>query len=359
MINVGYWMTRVREIAEVGGDCISEINEVRAVASIPLVNQAYYANKIFTGPAKTIRYFKNADDIRNVFLTIKDDMDVLHIRGNEPFHAIRPYTSSPIIFFGSPMDEKAYAECQAVEVFAPCWRQWLIEDYNIPPEKIFTIPQAVDLNVFRPMDVAELKKQYGCSHILGYVGSTQETYLRVDLNRYFGAILDRYPDTLFMICTQSMEKNKYLRFCQRVLDRVLIHNVPWDDIPKYYNMFDVCLCLGTAPYAGNMKEVEAQACGTPVIAFNLENRQYRMWMGHPGLVDIENLPDYMLRKNPKLRMENPDYNMTDLINRTLAFMDNEQLRKDTIAKQLENVQRFSIENVGKMIEDMYHKIGVL
>jgi len=347
MLNVNYWMTNVKHISDYGGDCISEIMEMRACQSIPLVNELYYNTEPFhIYPAKT--YYPNKEATGDAWEEVKNNVDVLHIRGIDPFRTIRPRTNKPIIYFGSPLEKDAFEQSDAVEVFAPCWKQWLVEDYAVPEDKIYVIPQAVDTDVFKKMDARSLRDRYDCDILLGYVGSTQQTYLRVYLNKLMKRLLKHNPRTHLVILTYELQKNKYLLFDDATMGHVSVHSVPHDEIPMWYNAFDIVLCLGTAPYAGNMKEVECQACECPTVAFNLDNRRYRFGEDYPYLAKI--------KKFKGLRMENPDYNETDLVRKITYLMDNPKER-DLIGKRNRvQAEKFSIRNVGKMIMKMYGEI---
>lgn len=332
-------------VSEYGGDAISELNEMYACRTIPVVNTVYFGGT----PLKTSdekRYFKNYEEMVENFKALEPELDIIHVRGIEPFRAFRPLTKKPIIYFGSPLEQDAFDTADAVEVFAPCWKAWLERDYHIPKERVFTIPQAIDLDMFRPgLDASGLRADLGGNPILGYVGSTQETYMRVDLENMVRRLLPSYPDLKLVILTQSVERNKFMKFSDEVEKHIIIRNVPHTDIPRYYNAFDVTLCLGSAPYAGNLKEIECQACGSPAVAFNVENRQYRFGYNYPYLSSINYLQG--------LRMDYEGYDKADLVKKIVALLRNPEERKRVGLRNRENVKRFSMENVGRMLEELY------
>lgn len=357
MINVNYWMTNVKQISQYGGDCISEIMEMKACESIPYVNKLYYNTEpLKVYPQKS--HYPNKQATADAFQTIKKEVDVVHVRGIDPFRSIRPLTNKPIIYFGSPLEPDAFKKADAIEVFAPSWKQWMIDGYQATDgtthkadgDKIYTIPQAIDTDRFKKMNADKIRDLYDCDVLLGYVGSTQQTYLRVYLNKLMKKLIKHNKKTRLVILTYSLEKNNYLLFDKETLKHVTVHSVDHTEIPLWYNAFDITLCLGTAPFAGNMKEVECQACESPTVAFDMPNRRYRFGE------DYQHLAKMKKKKKTDPPMMNPEYIEADLVRKIEYLMDNPGEHNKIGKRNRIQAEKFSVKNVGRMIMKMYGDI---
>lgn len=355
MINSNFWMARVKDISEHGGDCISELSVMKACKTIPLVNQVYF-NNYQVRLSKEKAFYKNVNEIRDAYRSIDSEVDMIHCRGIEPFEVIRKETDKPIVFFGGTtekepskagikIDRDRMLKADAVEVFSPSWRDWIIKDYKVPKAKVHVIPQAVDHNVFKPLDAQAIRDRYDCDILLGYVGSTQETYLRVDMNKLMNRLIRHNKSVMLVIMTYDLQRNKYMVLDREVLPHVMVHSVPHDEMPMYYNAFDITLCLGSAPYAGNMKELECQACGSPTVAFDMPNRRHRFGAKYPYLSKMN--------KFKGLRMLDKSYSEDDLVDKITYLMDNPSERKKIGKKMVRNSKKFSYKAVGRKIMKMY------
>jgi len=355
MINSSFWMTRVKDLSAYGGDCISEYSVMKATQTIPLVNQVYF-NNYQLKLSKEKAYYKNIDEIREAYRDIDSEVDVIHCRGIDPFEVIRKETDKPITFFGGitekepskagkKVDRDRMMRADAVDVFSPSWKDWIVKDYKVPEDRVHVIPQAVDHTKFKPLDAQAIRDRYDCDILLGYVGSTQETYLRVEMNTLLNKLIRHNKSVMLVIMTYDLHKNKFMMLDREVLPHVMVHSVDHDEMPLYYNAFDITLCLGSAPYAGNMKELECQACGSPTVAFDMPNRRHRFGDDYPYLSKM--------KKFQGLRMLEKSYDEKDLVDKITYLMDNESERKNIGKKMVEHSKKFSYKAVGKEIMKMY------
>ncbi len=116
--------------------------------------------------------------------------------------------------------------------------------------------------------------------IIGYVGRFDKNKNILNLLDIYSALLDRIPNLEFYLIGSGKSggiENKYQRLVLKKIDKInrqngkitylgYVHN---DQLPKFYNLFDLFISLPVHTEAFGMTFVEALACKTLAIGTNL------------------------------------------------------------------------------------------
>ncbi len=176
------------------------------------------------------------------------------------------------------------------------------------PAKIVRLQPGVDLNIFRPTQVAEFKgikknrkikllfigrlmKEKGILEILRKFAKLSKTYANIEL-----VVADRGPLASVVERFVATHKNAYY------LGRI----DPYSDMPKLYSLCDIYLhySIGSPTWVEQygFTPIEAMACGLPVVG--LDRGSVKEVVGDGGLVVKAAKYDTILEKlikSPKLR----------------------------------------------------------
>ena len=153
-------------------------------------------------------------------------------------------------------------------------KEYYTRRYRIPQEKATVINNGVDLEIFRPMDKQQSRRQLGIPEgpaLLGFVGSLAPWQGVNDAIRAMKILRERSVLCRLLIVGQGTEEAR-LRALVRELelsDRVIFAGaVHLEVVPVYISACDICLIpkrnltSGVSP----LKLYEYMACARPIIA---------------------------------------------------------------------------------------------
>lgn len=133
-------------------------------------------------------------------------------------------------------------------------KEYLIKRYFYLKNKIVVIPNGINIDIFRPIDIS---REYD----IGYVGG------RLDKDKNLLNLLRAAVDTEWRICFigRGREKEELQKFAQENnIQLSIIDPVPNYQLPNWYNKFKIFVFPSL--HEGNPKVLlEAMACGRPVI----------------------------------------------------------------------------------------------
>ena len=177
-------------------------------------------------------------------------------------------------------EARVIAEANAIVASAPDEREWLIDLYAAHPERIHVIPPGVDHATFRPGDREAAKADLGLSgkQVLLFVGRLQplkgaDTAIEALEHLIAWGRLRKEEATLVIVGGASgvagaAEPARLQRLAEDLGLASVVRFVaaqPHRKLPGYYKAADVCLVPSHAESFG-LVALEAQACGTPVVA---------------------------------------------------------------------------------------------
>lgn len=171
--------------------------------------------------------------------------------------------------FGEMMVKKTIAHSQAVTGIAEIFR----EQYTIPNEKFYLIPNGVNTDLFKNVN-STIKNELDLDNftVLGYVGVLREW---VDLSRIYHVLQKTNDAKLLVVGQEGLFKENKSRVKELGIENKVIFTgtIPYDKVPEYIVAMDICLI----PFRNNeisqnavpLKLFEYMACGKPVISSRL------------------------------------------------------------------------------------------
>ena len=145
--------------------------------------------------------------------------------------------------------------------------------YHIDQDKVSVIPAGVDLELFKPMDRVEAKKELGWNgtYTVLYVGRIEplkgiglivEALAQMEIGRNARLMVVGGKPGLDPHLDELKALSKRLGVDERV---TFTGSVDQKELPKYYNAADVFV-LPSYYESFGLSALEAMACGTPVVA---------------------------------------------------------------------------------------------
>jgi glycosyltransferase involved in cell wall biosynthesis len=149
--------------------------------------------------------------------------------------------------------------------------------YGIPGEKVFVIESGTNADHCRPLDPGECRRKFGmdpdqpCVTFIGVLYKHQGIDSLIDAAPL---ILEKYPETLFLIGGDGPTKNAWIEKAEAAgLSGAFrfMGVIPYERLPEFINTATVC----AAPFSGNrgeaspLKVFDYMACGKPVVASDI------------------------------------------------------------------------------------------
>lgn len=150
-------------------------------------------------------------------------------------------------------------------------RRELMADFGIDPEKIRTLIDGVDIEVFKPGSRQQARQELGIAldaRVIVYLGLFNQ-YQGLDLLLEALAIVrDRLPDAHFLL--MGFPDEEYRRKAARMgLDDIVTFTgrVPYGSAPLFLSAGDLAVSPKLARTEANGKLFNYMACGLPTVAF--------------------------------------------------------------------------------------------
>jgi len=208
------------------------------------------------------------------------------------------------------------------------------KQYKVPEEKLVVIPNGVNINKFKPMNVEDLREKWNLSDekVIVSVGAISKQKGFHLLVKVLPEILKEYSVKLFIIGSgKYLQKLKIMAEKLNVYDSIIFAGkVPEGDLIKYYNLADF-FAFPTLRWEGlPYVVIEAMACGKPVVASGIG--------GIPTAVEHEK-DGFLIKPN----------DLKDLKDKIIMLLEDEKLAK-RLGKNARKkvVEKFSLD---RMVED--------
>ena len=165
------------------------------------------------------------------------------------------------------------SKADRIIVVTPNLKDVLQSEYGIEPDRITVIQNGANTNLFKPMDVIQVRDELNlrqeCSYIcfVGTLVQWQGIEYRI---RSTPAVLGECPQTRLLIVGDGKMKQELMNLAEQVgvLDKtIFVGMVPYNRVPLYMNASDVCIVPKTGLRSGYspLKLCEYLACGKPVV----------------------------------------------------------------------------------------------
>jgi D-inositol-3-phosphate glycosyltransferase len=192
--------------------------------------------------------------------------------------------------------------CQRIIASTEKERGYLGQYYGVPPEKITVIPCGVNLDLFRPVDKTESRKELGLGSgkIILFAGRVERLKGVSNLVRSVPLLNGLKPELIIAgedgnrpgEISQLKNEAAELGISSRVTFTGL---VKYSKLPYYYNAADVCVFPSYYESFG-LVPLESLACGTPVIATDVGDLRSIIRDGENGYILGDNQPQHLAEK---------------------------------------------------------------
>lgn len=213
--------------------------------------------------------------------------------------------------------------------------------YGVPEEKIITIPNGIDTNIFKPMNTDDLRTKLKLSEkIILSVG-------RIEKQKGYHLLLKTLPDIAknYDVNLVIVGTGPYLPNLKKIAAKLDISNkvvftgrVSDEDLPRYYNLADI-FAFPTLRIEGLPLVIpEAMACEKPTIASRIGGISTVIEDGKDGFLITPG-------------------NLKDLKNKILTLLRDERLASK-IAKRARRkvVERFSVDTMVENTIKVYEEV---
>jgi colanic acid biosynthesis glycosyl transferase WcaI len=167
-----------------------------------------------------------------------------------------------------------YRSCDRLVVVTPAFREYLIEHWRVPAEKIFVVENGVETSLFSSLtsNVA-LRHELGTEEkfVVSYIGTIGNAHGLETLVEAAALLCERAPEVLFLLVGEGAEKERIKSLARaRGLTNVrFVGQQPREKIPAYISASDACLVLLKKAELFKTvlptKMLEFMACARPVI----------------------------------------------------------------------------------------------
>jgi glycosyltransferase involved in cell wall biosynthesis len=170
-----------------------------------------------------------------------------------------------------------YRKARLINVLTPAFRDTLVEKKSVPAEKIILIPNAADFSLseqlMQEFDVAAFRASEGLQgkFVITYVGAHGVANHLIQVIDTATAIKDQYPDVLFLLIGEGMEKPMLKAEAEkRGLHNVrFINSVPKSEVFKYILASDMGASIlkkvDTFKTVYSNKTFDYMSCKKPIL----------------------------------------------------------------------------------------------
>jgi glycosyltransferase involved in cell wall biosynthesis len=167
-----------------------------------------------------------------------------------------------------------YRSCDRLVVVTPAFKEYLVEHWRVPEEKIFVVENGVETSLFsRLTPNAALRRTLGAEgkFVVSYIGTMGNAHGLETLLEAAALLRQRAPEVLFLLVGEGAEKARIVSLAHsRGLTNVrFVGQQPREKIPAYITASDACLVLLKKSELFKTvlptKLLEFMSCARPVI----------------------------------------------------------------------------------------------
>jgi glycosyltransferase involved in cell wall biosynthesis len=160
------------------------------------------------------------------------------------------------------------------------------EAFGVSTDRIKIVPNGVDLDTFSPGKPEHPLEERDGSKLIGYVGRLDPIKGLVTLLDAFEVVHGKHPLSKLLLVGPDFGMKKVLSsiIVKRNLSGVIFRDpVPYHEMVNVYRSLDVAVSPSSFEVFG-MSNLEAMACGKPVVSTNIGGARDLIEQGHDGLL---------------------------------------------------------------------------
>jgi len=167
-----------------------------------------------------------------------------------------------------------YRSCDRLVVVTPAFKEYLIEHWRVPAEKIFVVENGVETNVFsRLTPNAAIRRELGAEDkfVVSYIGTIGAAHGLETLLEAASRLQQRAPNVLFLLVGEGSAKTRIISLARSrgLCNLRFVDQQPRERVPAYIRASDACLVLlRTSELFKTVlptKMLEFMSCARPVI----------------------------------------------------------------------------------------------
>lgn len=178
--------------------------------------------------------------------------------------------------------KKVMKTCNHVQCDSEFVKQKIIDDYNLPAEKITVFPWGIDLNQFKKMDKQAARKKLNIGEdkfVLIFNRYFEEVYGIDQLLQAFKVFAEGKEDVFMLMLSDGSKKNEVLKFISEhsLEDKIrVIGRVRNSLLPDFLNSADVYISSSLSD-GTSLSLLEAMACGVGLAVTDVPS--IKEWVG--------------------------------------------------------------------------------
>jgi colanic acid biosynthesis glycosyl transferase WcaI len=167
-----------------------------------------------------------------------------------------------------------YRSCDRLVVVTPAFKEYLIEHWRVPAEKIFVVENGVETNVFsRLTPNAAIRRELGAEDkfVVSYIGTIGAAHGLETLLEAASRLQQRAPNVLFLLVGEGSAKTRIISLARSrgLCNLRFVDQQPRERVPAYIRASDACLVLlrNSELFKTVLptKMLEFMSCARPVI----------------------------------------------------------------------------------------------
>jgi len=199
-------------------------------------------------------------------------------------------------------------------------KEVLQKEYKVPEDKIVVIPNGANIDLFRPMDTSQARKELDLNqdaYYICFVGSLTRWHGVEGMIRSLPLIVDLCPNTQLLLVGDGPMGLELMELAKRAgvsNNVVFIGMVPYHEVPLYINASDICVIPAFRNFRNErigtscLKLFEYMACGKAVIGSRLSGLEILRQQSAGILAEPKNTQELAtavmkLLENKELRMQ--------------------------------------------------------
>jgi colanic acid biosynthesis glycosyl transferase WcaI len=167
-----------------------------------------------------------------------------------------------------------YKRSEHIVVVTPAFKEYLIQNWRLSPEKISIVKNGVESDLFSPrVNNADLRRELGAEgkFVVGYVGTMGMAHGLETLVLAATELQRTAPDVLFLMVGEGSDKERIINLArsQGLTNIRFVGQQPREKIPEFISISDACLVLLKKSEVFETviptKMLEFMSCARPVI----------------------------------------------------------------------------------------------